>query len=108
MRMRVTTIKTERAPIYDSDGDLVDLLVVDEDIEEVEVESFQELLDLLPPYRSDTGEPDAYTWAHDEGDREYKNGFELGYVREYSVHYHCDNHPKHLKYWIKALKLTTE
>lgn len=108
--MRIVTIETTRAPCEDEDGNLIDYELIDEDINEVEIDDFADLLHYmeLVCYRSSNGEPDATTWVHDEPCSDFKDGFEKGYVKEYSIHYHSANKSRHLKHWIKAIKLTTE
>lgn len=89
-------------------GELVDLLIEDSVLEDIEIESFAELLDLLDdcPHASQSAPYNEYTWASGY-DSFNKWSYETGGEIATSLHYEQGNKPRYLKYWLKALALKT-
>ena len=107
--MVVQRVQVWNVPQYcEHTGELVDLLIEDSMIEDFEIESFAELLDLLEecPHASETGPYSEYTWASGY-DNDNRWSYETGGEIEVSLHYDRNNKPRHLKYWLKALAMKT-
>lgn len=98
--MKITKCVVEKEPEYTEDGgELLGMDTTDEFIEDIDIETFQELLDLMRDCsnKSDSGEPSEWTWVYGQ-DENYVSG---GYT-ETSLHF--KGIPRQLKYWKLAIR----
>lgn len=95
---KVNKCTTVYEPVYEGE-ELVEMAIVDSDNEPMDIDTFQDLLDLLKycAFRSDSGEPSDWTWVYEAPDENFTTG---GYKENT---FHFNGLDQHIKYWRKAI-----